>query len=41
MDERLKQITEEYVSDFSQKRDLDFVVKPSIPIIWFGDIEVI
>lgn len=39
MDERLKQITEEYVSDFSQKRDLDFVVKPSIPIIWFGDIE--
>lgn len=39
MDERLKEIIEEYISDFKQKRELDFIVKSSIPIVWFGDIE--
>ncbi len=39
MDERLREIMDEYISDFFLKKDLDFVVKTSIPIVWFGDIE--
>ena len=39
MDERLRKIAEEYISDFKQKRELNYVVKSSIPIIWFGDME--
>lgn len=34
----LKEIVDLYYSDYLEKKDLPFVVKNSIPIIWFGDI---
>lgn len=39
MDQKLADIMDAYWADFSEKRDDTFVVKPSIPIIWFGDME--
>ena len=35
----LKSLLQKYVDDFMSKKDLDFVVSPSIPVVWFGDIE--
>ena len=35
----LKSLLQKYVVDFMSKKDLDFVVSPSIPVVWFGDIE--
>lgn len=39
LDEKLKVIIDEYWKDFQNKKDFDYVVKPSIPIIWFGNLE--
>ena len=39
MNKNLNKIVEEYICDFKQKKKYDFVVKPSIPIVWFGDME--
>lgn len=38
-EEKLKEIIDLYYKDFLNKKDLPFVVKNSIPIIWFGDID--
>lgn len=37
--ETLDKIIQEYLEDFNQKKSYDFVVKPSIPIVWFGNLE--
>ena len=37
--ETLDEIIQEYLDDFSQKKAFGFVVKPSIPIVWFGNLE--
>lgn len=39
MDKILKEIIEMYWSDFQKHKNKEYVVSPSIPIIWFGDIE--
>ena len=39
MDQKLANLMDAYWADFVEKRDDTFVVKPSIPIIWFGDME--
>lgn len=39
MDQKLASLMDAYWKDFAEKRDESFVVKPSIPIIWFGDME--
>ena len=39
MTQNLKSIIGEYIADFKEKQNLPFVVKPSIPIVWFGDRE--
>lgn len=39
MDQELKMILNSYLRDFEQKKQKSFVVKNSIPIVWFGDIE--
>ena len=38
MDKNLNEILESYCKDYYEKKDLPFVVKKSIPIAWFGDI---
>ncbi len=35
----LSNILKRYIADFNQKKHLSFVVKESIPIVWFGDID--
>jgi len=35
----LSNIMQEYISDFLNKQNLPYVVTPSIPIVWFGDME--
>ena len=35
----LADLIEKYITDFLQKKHLPFVVNPSVPIIWFGDLE--
>ena len=30
-------ILQKYKLDFVRKRELPFVVKPSVPVVWFGD----
>ena len=35
----LTDLIEKYITDFVQKKHLPFVVNPSVPIVWFGDIE--
>lgn len=35
----LNNLIQEYISDFIEKQNLSCVVKPSIPIVWFGDME--
>jgi hypothetical protein len=37
--ETLDEIIQEYLDDFSQKKAYGFVVKPSIPTVWFGNLE--
>lgn len=37
--ETLFNLLDRYISDFSVKQSLPFVVNPSIPVVWFGDIE--
>ena len=32
-------LIEEFIEDFNTKSALPFVVNPSIPVIWFGDVE--
>ena len=39
MDKYLSSIIDEYWEDFQKKKDYDFIVKPSIPIVWFGNME--
>lgn len=39
MDNKLNTIIDKYWEDFVAKRNLETTVKPSIPIIWFGDLE--
>jgi hypothetical protein len=39
IDKELSFIIDEYWEDFQNKKDLEFVVKPSIPIIWFGNMD--
>lgn len=39
MNAELSRIIDEYWKNFVEIRDEDFVVKPSIPIIWFGDMD--
>lgn len=38
-EEKLKEIVDLYYKDFLNKTELPFVVKNSIPIVWFGDID--
>ena len=38
-DKKLDEILRDYILDFNKKKELDFVVKPSIPIVWFGDMD--
>lgn len=35
---QLNKIVQAYLDDFEQKKDFSFVVKDSIPIVWFGDL---
>ena len=35
----LQALIKDYIADFRCKRNLPYVVKPSIPIVWFGDME--
>lgn len=37
--QELNNLIQEYISDFINKQTLSCVVKPSIPIVWFGDME--
>ncbi|MBD5091780.1 MAG: hypothetical protein HDT36_00115 [Clostridiales bacterium] len=39
MDLELQKIVNNYLKDFENKKNFDFVVKNSIPVVWFGDIE--
>lgn len=39
IDEKLNNIIGEYWNDFKKKKEAKYVVKPSIPIIWFGNLE--
>lgn len=39
MDQKLASLMDAYWKDFVEKKDESFVVKPSIPIIWFGDMK--
>ena len=38
-EQELNTILKEYISDFISKQNLPYVVKPAIPIVWFGDME--
>lgn len=38
-DNSLNCLLNEYIDDFLNKKSLSFVVKESIPIVWFGDID--
>ena len=37
---KINKLLEEYIHDFNKKKNLPFVVKDSIPIVWFGDINM-
>lgn len=39
INEDLSKIISTYWQDFQDKKNYDFVVNPSIPVIWFGNIE--
>lgn len=39
MDVQLEKILKCYLDDFNHKKNYDFVVKNSIPIVWFGDMD--
>lgn len=34
----MKKLIQDYINDFNSKQQLDYVVKPSIPVVWFGDM---
>ena len=34
----LNSVIQEYIDDFMRKQSIPYVVKPSIPIVWFGDM---
>lgn len=36
---QLNEIVQAYLNDFEKKKDFPFVVKDSIPIVWFGDLK--
>lgn len=39
MTKEFNHIIQDYINDFVRKQSLQYVVKPSIPIVWFGDLE--
>ena len=39
MDKILSDIINEYWCDYTAHQEKKYIVSPSIPIIWFGDIE--
>lgn len=39
MDSELNDLIDSYWSDYVKHKDKDYIVKPSIPIVWFGDME--
>ena len=39
INESIEKLIDKYLQDYKNKLNLEIVVKPSIPIIWFGDIE--
>jgi len=39
MENQIDNILQQYLDDFNQKSGYDFVVQPSIPIVWFGNLE--
>ena len=36
---QFEEILQDYLADFNQKRNYPFVVQPSIPVVWFGNLE--
>ena len=36
---KIDELLKKYIKDFNKKKKLPFVVKESIPIVWFGDID--
>lgn len=39
MEKVIDALLKEYITDYINKKDYSFVVKNSIPIVWFGDID--
>lgn len=39
MDRKLSDLIDSYWSDYVKHKDKDYIVRKSIPIVWFGDIE--
>ena len=37
--QKLNNVMQEYIQDFINKQNLHYVVKPAIPIVWFGNME--
>jgi len=37
--QKLNNVMQEYIQDFINKQNLPYVVKPAIPIVWFGNME--
>ena len=38
MTPQLTALIKDYIDDFNKKQGLSYVVKPSIPVVWFGDM---
>ncbi len=36
--QKLNSVIKEYISDFLDKQNFPYVVKPSIPVVWFGNM---
>ena len=39
MTEELNSLIQDYIADFIKKQNLQYVVKPSVPVVWFGDLD--
>ena len=37
--QKLNNVMQEYIQDFINKQNRPYVVKPAIPIVWFGNME--
>lgn len=37
--QELTNVMQEYISDFVNKQNRPYIVKPAIPIVWFGNME--